>query len=154
MAASRWRADGEPITSKTPTAVLQRVLAASRSRGLRVPTLDSSCQLVQADTAGRSATLQQGQFTVDLAVDLGAQAVRVFGGPLPVGHAALDELAAAADVLGGIARYAATCGIRILLETHDSAWSRSANAVALIEAAGEPNAGILYDVLHPYRMGE
>ena len=150
-----WRlADGEPITPQTPVPVLERVLAATQSRGLRVPALDSSCRLVQADAAGRSATLREGEFMVDLAVDLGAPVVRVFGGPLPAGKTALDELAPAAEVLSGIARYAASRGIRILLETHDPAWSRSANAVALIEAAGEPNVGILYDVLHPCRMGE
>jgi sugar phosphate isomerase/epimerase len=54
----------------------------------------------------------------------------------------------------GMARYAAAHGIQILIETHDPAWSRSANVVALTAAAGTPSVGILYDVLHPCRMGE
>ncbi len=84
----------------------------------------------------------------------GAPAVRVFGGPLPDGVSIGEALAPAAEVLSGIAHYAAAHGIQILVETHDPAWSRSANAVALMAAAGVPSVGILYDVLHPCRMGE
>ena len=150
-----WRlADGEPITSQTPESVLRRVSEATRSHSLSVPALDSSCQLVQADAAGRSAAIREGERMVNLAINLDAPAMRVFGGPLPDG-ASLDEaLTPAAEVLRAIARYAAPHGIHILLETHDPAWSRSANAMALMEAVGEPNVGILYDVLHPCRLGE
>lgn len=150
-----WRlADGEPITSQTAPSALRRLVEATQSRGLRVPALDSSCQLVQPDAAGRVASAREGRFMVDLAVQLGAPAVRVFGGPLPDGVSLTDALGPAGEVLRSIARYAAPHGIRVLLETHDPDWSRSANAVALLEAAAEPTVGILYDVLHPCRMGE
>jgi sugar phosphate isomerase/epimerase len=150
-----WRlADGEPITSQTTASVVRRVVEATHACGLRVPALDSSCRLVQADAAGRSAAMREGEFMVNLASDLGAAAVRVFGGPLPDDVSISEALAPAAEVLSGIARYAAAHGIQILLETHDPAWSRSANAVALTAAAGAPSVGILYDVLHPCRMGE
>jgi sugar phosphate isomerase/epimerase len=150
-----WRlADGDPITSRTSAAVLRRVIAATHARGLSVPALDSSCQLVQDDVDGCSKSVREGEFMVDLASHLGAQALRVFGGPLPQDLSVREALPAAADVLRSIARYAARHGIHILLETHDPAWSHSANAAALVETAGEPNIGILYDVLHPCRMGE
>ncbi len=150
-----WRlADGEPITSQTSPAVLQRVVEATRARGLRVPALDSSCQLAQVDDAGRSKCVREGEFMVDLALTLGAPAVRVFGGPLPERVAIGEALAPAAEVLRRIAQHAAAHDIQILVETHDPAWSRSANVVALTTAAGVPSVGILYDVLHPCRMGE
>jgi sugar phosphate isomerase/epimerase len=150
-----WRlADGEPITSQTSPEVLRRVVEATRARGLRVPALDSSCQLAQVDDAGRSKSVREGEFMVNLALTLGAPALRVFGGPLPDGVSIGEALAAAAEVLRRIAQHAAAHDIQILVETHDPAWSRSANAVALTTAAGVPTAGILYDVLHPCRMGE
>jgi sugar phosphate isomerase/epimerase len=150
-----WRlADGEPITSQTSPEVLRRVVEATRARGLRVPALDSSCQLAQVDDAGRSKSVREGEFMVDLALTLGAPAVRVFGGPLPDGVSIGEALAPAAEVLRRIAQYAAAHNIQILVETHDPAWSRSATAVALTTAAGVPSVGILYDVLHPCRMGE
>ncbi len=150
-----WRlADGEPITPQTSASVVRRVIEATHARGLSVPALDSSCRLVHADAAGRSAAVREGEFMVDLAIKLGAPAVRVFGGPLPDGVSLSEALAPAAEVLSGIARYAAAHDIQILLETHDLAWSRSANAVALTATAEVPSVGILYDVLHPCRMGE
>ena len=150
-----WRlADGEPITSQTPASVLRRVIEATKARGLSVPALDSSCRLVQDDAAGRSKAVREGEFMVNLASDLGAQALRVFGGPLPPDDSVSEALARAPEVLGSIARYADAYGIHILLETHDPAWSRSANAVALMASAGLSSVGIVYDVLHPCRMGE
>jgi sugar phosphate isomerase/epimerase len=150
-----WRlADGQPVSPQTPAPVLRRMVEATRSRGLRVPALDSSCRLVQPDAASRSQTVQEGEFMVDLAVELGTPALRVFGGPLPDGVSAGEVIPAAAEVLRSLVRYGAAKGVRILLETHDPAWSRSSQAIALLEAAGEPNIGILYDVLHPCRMGE
>jgi sugar phosphate isomerase/epimerase len=150
-----WRlANGEPITSQTPAAVLRRMIAATQARGLRVPALDSSCQLFQPDAAGRTKSVREGERMVDLAVSLGARALRVFGGPLPHELSVSEVLAPAADVLSSIARYASGHGVHVLLETHDPVWSHSANAVALVEATGAPNVGILYDVLHPCRMGE
>jgi sugar phosphate isomerase/epimerase len=150
-----WRlADGDPITSRTSAAVVQRLIAATHARGLSVPALDSSCQMFQDDVDCRTTSVREGEFMVDLASNLGAQALRVFGGPLPHDISVREALPAAADVLRSIARYAARHGIYILLETHDPAWSRSVNAAALVETAGESNIGILYDVLHPCRMGE
>jgi len=150
-----WRlADGEPITSQTSPEVLRRVVEATRAHGLRVPALDSSCQLAQVDDAGRSKSVREGEFMVNLALTLGAPALRVFGGLLPDGVSIGEALAPAAEALRRIAQHAAAHDIQILVETHDPAWSRSANAVALTTAAGVPSVGILYDILHPCRMGE
>jgi sugar phosphate isomerase/epimerase len=149
-----WRlADHEPITRQTPEPTIQRVVAATRSRGLRVAAVDSSCCLAQPDAQGRAEAVREGAFIVDLAATLGAPLVRVFGGPLPPGVSVDEALAPAAEVLNSLAQYAGE-HLRVLLETHDPAWSRSANALALLEAAGQPPAGLLYDVLHPCRMGE
>src|SRR5260370_8670202 len=150
-----WRlADGEPITSQTPPAVLQRVVEATRGRWLRMPALDSSCLLVQNDEAGRSKSVREGEFMVNLALTLGAPAVRVFGGPLPDGVSIGEALTPAAEVLRRIAQHAAAHDIQILLETHDPAWSPSPHAAALTSSAGVPPVGILSTVRHPAPLGE
>lgn len=150
-----WRiADGEPITAATSPAIIRRVVAATRSYGLSVVALDTSCRLVQPDVTARIATLDEARFMIDLATELGAPMVRLFGGPLSPDETVEAALPAAAALLRAIADLAAAQGVRALLETHDPAWSLSANALALLHGAGASSAGIVYDVLHPYRMGE
>lgn len=150
-----WRlADGQPITAETPAPVLRRLIATTHGQGLAVAALDTSCRLVQPDAAAIEATIGEARFMIDLAVELGAPAIRVFGGSLPANRTVDDVLPSAADLLRRIARYAAARGIALLVETHDLAWSHSPHLAALIAAADQPAAGVLYDVLHPYRLGE
>lgn len=76
-----WRLAGtELLSGQSSVTLVQRVVDATRSRGLLVPALDSSCRLVQPDAAGREATLREAQSMLNLAVRLEAPAVRVFGG--------------------------------------------------------------------------
>src|SRR5258708_37812156 len=100
-----WRlAAGEPIASQTSPEVIRPVVDATPARGLPVPALASSCQLAQVDDAGRSKSVREGEFMVNLALTLGAPAVRVFGGPPPDGGSIREALAAAPE---GVARIAA-----------------------------------------------
>lgn len=160
-----WRlADGAVLSPQTPQAVKLRVVQATRRAALSVACLDTGCQLVQVSDEARSKTVQDIKEMVDLATQLEAPLLRVFGGPLPNGLSRTDLLEPTAQTLRQAAEYAAQNGVKIVLETHD-AWSHSADAIALVEAAtgtlGQPfddkdtsGPGILWDVHHPYRMGE
>jgi sugar phosphate isomerase/epimerase len=152
--AIEWRlADGEVLTPQTPLTIKKRVLTATRQHNLTVACLDTSCRFVQAETANRAAVVQDCKDMIDLAVELEAPFVRVFGGEIPAGFSRADLLAPTAQALAESAEYAAPKGITVLLETHDD-WSRSQDARTLVETANVPNLKILWDVHHPYRMGE
>jgi sugar phosphate isomerase/epimerase len=153
-AAIEWRlADGEVLTPQTPLSVKKRVLSATRQYNLAVACLDTSCRFVQAETANRAAVVQDCKEMVDLAVELEAPYVRIFGGEIPANLTRADILVPTASAIAEAAEYAAPKGVTILLETHDD-WSNSGDARALVEAAGVANLKILWDVHHPYRMGE
>jgi sugar phosphate isomerase/epimerase len=130
------------------------VIAATRVHGLSVAALDTSCRLVQPDAAGREATFREARFMIDLALELAAPAVRVFGGELSGDMTVEEALPPAAELLGRMADEAAARGLVVLVETHDPVWSRSRNVTALTAACGSPGTGVLYDVLHPCRAGE
>jgi sugar phosphate isomerase/epimerase len=150
-----WRlADGEPISPQTPAPVLRRLVAATRDYGLVVVGLDSSCRLVQPTASGAEVTAAEARFMIDLAVGLGAPAIRVFGGALANDQSVDDALPQAADLLRRLASYGTMREVAVLVETHDEAWSHSPHMAALIAAAAQPTAGVLYDVLHPYRAHE
>lgn len=89
----------------------------------------------------------------ELACDLGAPIVRVFGGAIAPGTTEADGLARAAENLRAFGDAASKVGVRIVLETHD--WfSTGARAAALIDAADHPSVSPLWDLHHPFREGE
>jgi fatty-acyl-CoA synthase len=77
-----------------------------------------------------------------LANEWGAPLVRVFGGPFDA-----DDVAAR---IGGILSDAT---VTVALETHDDA-SSSAVVAHLLDAVGTPLLAALWDVHHPFRVGE
>ena len=161
--AIEWRlADGELLNSGTPQAVRTRIINATRQAGLKIACLDTSCQFVQATSEKREALAQEAIQMVDMAAELGAPLLRVFGGAIPEGLSREELLQPTAEVLGRVAAYAATRGITVSIETHDD-WSKSEDIARLVEMAlktgpmadaTRPGLAILWDVHHPYRMGE
>ena len=89
---------------------------------------------------------------LELARDLGAPYVRVFpGGGTEQSPEQAD--ATAARRLGAAAGFAAECGVRILLETHDSHRTGAA-ATRVLKRVGHAQVGALWDVLHTWLGGE
>lgn len=101
-----------------------------------------------------------------LAKDLGARFVRVFPGA-PAAPAEADQLPQLADGHAAerraVARLArvqdliAETGVRVLVETHDS-HPRGADVARLLhllaEVVPDHRVGAIWDVLHPWRVGE
>jgi sugar phosphate isomerase/epimerase len=151
--AIEWRlADGEVLSPQTPESVKRRVVEVTQQHGLAVACLDTSCQFVQASDEARRQVIQAAIAMTDLAVELGAPYLRVFGGKIPEGSTRAELLAPTRAALATVAAYCATKAVTLLLETHDD-WSRSLDSLALI--TGIPaGAAILWDVHHPFRMDE
>ena len=116
--------------------------------GIEICCVDTSVVLSES---GSSVT--DGEQMMDLALALGAPYVRVFGGDVQDGETSEDCLKRAADKLGRLGKRAAKRGIRVLVETHD-AFSSGAKVSQLLDAVGEEGVGALWDLHHPYRMGE
>jgi len=82
----------------------------------------------------------------ELARDLGAPHVRIFGGKPESRELALNNLAAFGDA-------AAEAGVSLVLETHDD-FSTGETVAALLSEAAHPAVFSLWDLHHPYRQGE
>jgi len=99
---------------------------------------------------------------IDIAADLGALAVRVFpGGPtLPSAYDKVPELrepraeidARMVRRLRAVSEYAEDRGVRPCLETHDS--HPTGRLVAEVLGQVEGHVGVVWDVMHPWRVGE
>jgi len=152
--AIEWRlADGETIEPDISPEVRRRLREAPAAHGIEIACLDTSCRMAQESPEERAATLEAGKRMIDLAAELGAPFLRVFGGALPVGVTRTALLQPTAEVLRLLGTYGAERGITIALETHD-AWTRSEDLLELLQAVELPAVGILWDAHHTYRAGE
>jgi sugar phosphate isomerase/epimerase len=153
-AAIEWRlADGAIIEPDIPAEVRRRLREVPAAHGIEVACLDSSCRVVQATPEERATTIEAGQRMLDLAADLGAPFLRVFGGALPTNTTRASLLAPTAEVLHRLGIYGAERGVTVVLETHD-AWTNSQDVLTLLQAAQTTNCKVLWDTHHTFRFGE
>ena len=89
----------------------------------------------------------------DLAQDLGAPWVRVFGGKLAADLTRDAALGVAAETLRAFGDAATRVGVGIVLETHDD-FSTGAQVAELLALTAHPAVFSLWDLHHPYRQGE
>ena len=119
--------------------------------GFRVCGLSSSVRFEETNPATRATQLANGRAYCDLAVELGAKFVRVFGDlirPEEDEARQLDWIASGLQLLG---EYASTVGIDVLIETHGD-FCRSEKMVALMSRVSSPAVGVLWDTHHPWRF--
>ena len=152
--AIEWRlADGELIAPETPLAMQRRLREVPAAYGIEVACLDTSCRVVQGSAQERAAQIEAGRRMIDMAAEMGAPFVRLFGGPIPEGMTRADILDPSAEVLHALGEYGASRHVTALIETHD-AWSQSEDVLALFRAAASPAVKVLWDIHHTYRSGE
>lgn len=153
-AAIEWRlADGAIIEPDVSADRRRRLREVPAAHGIEVACLDSSCRVVQREPKERAATIEAGQRMLDVAADIGAPFLRVFGGEVPANTTRTSLLDSAAAVLHALADYGAERGVTVILETHD-AWTNSEDVRALVQAAALPAIKVLWDTHHTYRFGE
>lgn len=120
--------------------------------GLSVCGLASSVRFDESGTIARARQLEVGRRYLELARDLGAKFVRVFGDVLPAEPAArADALAWIGDGMNVLAEQAASAGLEVLLETHGD-FSDTRNVADLMSRVSSPAGGVLWDTHHPWRF--
>ena len=116
--------------------------------GLAVPMLTSACCLGAGDTA---AFVAEAKAYVDLAAQAGARYVRVMCTATP--QPAETDLPLAKRLYAELAEYAAgtgDAGVRVLIETN-GVLADSSVLKEFLDGIPEGNAGVLWDIHHPYR---
>lgn len=144
--------DGEIITSALTREQRQRISTLVARAHLSIIGLDTSLRVAQTDASSRAEQIREGLALLELAHDLEVPFIRVFAGPPP--DASVEAaIAGAAATLEPLLPRARELGVAIALETHD-AFSSSAVVAQVLKQIEDPMVGALWDLLHPYRMGE
>lgn len=143
--------DGALIRPDLPRAARERIRAVLRAAGLELMAVDSSIRLLgEQPEAEAGAELLA---FLELAADLGAPLVRVFGGAAPEGTEAEAATARAAGILERAVPEAERLGVSVGLETHD-AFSAVGAVAAVLARVPSVQVGMVWDLLHTHRMGD
>jgi len=149
-----------PDFQSSELAARQRELAEAR---FEVRGLASSVQLQSPDKAERERQLESGRRYFELAAELGARFVRVFGDVLqptedssvPVEEVSPEQrqltVSLVADGLNQLGELAEPFGIEVLIETHGD-FASTLVMTETMRQVTHPSAGVLWDTHHPWRF--
>ena len=120
---------------------------------LEIIGLGLSTRFSSPDPAEPRGNLKDLQRYLELANDLGAPMVRSFGGNLQPDCTIEQTIDWVAESLAAAMPDAEKQGVTVLLETHD-AFCRGAEVAKVLAQVEHPRLQAVWDVHHPFRMGE
>jgi len=144
--------EGEMDLTKATPFTASRLQATKRElkeRGLAIPCLDTSCRFDQATELDNS--IDEGKRHIDLAGELEAPSIRVFGDRIPDSQSREKIIEQVVQGLLALAQHADGTGVQVLLESHND-FARVQNLLDVMQAVHHPHVGVLWDVHHPYRF--
>ncbi|MDF3055809.1 MAG: hypothetical protein K0R17_24 [Rariglobus sp.] len=129
----------------TERARLRRMIKDS---GVAVACLSPGLRFADPETAPQQ--IAEASAYIDLAADIDAPRVRVFGGELGKGIDRDTAIDLVADALQSLAPQARARGVTLCMETHD-AWTNPDHVVAVLERVNDPHVRAVWDIMHPLR---
>jgi len=121
--------------------------------GLRVSDLGASARMHEADPAVRAAQLDEGKRFVDLAHQLHAPYVRVFGDKVPAGQSKADVVSRIVDGLRTLGEHAKGSGVGIIIESHGD-FTDSPTLTDILTRSAMENVALLWDTHHTFVAGK
>lgn len=148
----RWL-EGGIIPADMPAERRRQIKQTMQRHNLEIIGLGLSTRFSAPDPGERQTNLDDLLRYLELANDLGAPMVRTFGGNVQPGQTIEQTIDWVAENLIAALPTAEQQGVTILLETHD-AFCRGAEVAKVLAQAPHPRLQAVWDVHHPFRMGE
>jgi sugar phosphate isomerase/epimerase len=123
----------------------------SVTAGIPFSCVATSC--TYADPAKTEAMLSDTHQAIDLAADIGAGRIRVFGGVMPQGFAREAAIELVAKSLKSVADHAGERGVSVCMETHDH-WCDPNHVAQVMRAVNHPAIAVNWDIMHPVRVAK
>jgi sugar phosphate isomerase/epimerase len=144
--------EGEDSLWKLPVfqgAALASVKHTLADHGVAISCLDTSCRFDSPDAADRERWVNEGERMSDLAAELGAPGLRVFGDTIRPRANRESTRGWIADSLCRLAEIAAPKGVEVWLETHgDFAGARDTSEI--LARVTPTNTGIVWDPINSF----
>lgn len=136
------------IELATDVAGRARLKAMVKDSGMTLSALAPGCRF--AIPAKLEKQLAEAAAYIDLAADVGAPRLRVFGGELDPSIERDTAIKNVAEALKSLVPQARARGITLCMETHDS-WTSPDHVVAVLERVNDPCVRAVWDIMHPVR---
>jgi len=145
--------DGQIIPSDLPAQRRAEIRKLMQQNGLVIAGIGASTRFSSPDPAERRKNQDELRRYLELANALESPMVRTFGGNVAEGHTIAETIDWLAEGLAGVMETAEAQGVTVVLETHD-AFCRGQEVAATLAKVEHPRLKAVWDVHHPYRMGE
>ena len=136
------------IETDISTAKRQEIKSKFAQSGVAACCIATSC--TYANPAKSQQMIDETFRCTDLAADIGAPTIRVFGGQIGEGLSREAAIDLVAKSLGSVAGHAADRGVAVCMETHD-AWCDPKNVAAVMKRVNHPAICVNWDIMHPVR---
>jgi sugar phosphate isomerase/epimerase len=105
------------------------------------------------DPQARQEQVEETKQYLQLAGDIGAPNLRVFGGAAPEEPPMEQAVEYVTEALAQCVQTADDCGVNLCLETHD-AFCNATHVGQAIKNVAHPRLGACWDIMHPQRAGQ
>lgn len=149
-----WR--GGPHGHIHPGLTLAAITALRRAvseAGLCSLAITAYTSFVSESLAERQRNVDELKRYADLAAEMGARYIRAFLGEVPSTLTVVDSYGRVADCLDQAAHYAATVGVTIAIEPHDS-FVRSSAVAPILGRVPHPHLGVIWDIANAFSADE
>ena len=127
--------------SGTQIAATRRALT---DHGPMIACVDTSCRFHSPDAKQREAAIVEGERMSDLAAELGAPGIRVFGDTIQPGANRDSTRSWIAESIRTLADRTAQKGVRVWLETHGD-FVAAGETAAILRECDSPAVGVVWD---------
>ena len=135
-----------PVFSGKELASTKRALA---DHALTISCLDTSCRFHSPEAAERGRWTTEGKRMADIAAELGAPGLRVFGDTIQPGADRASTRSWIADSIRELAEATATRGVEIWIENHGD-FAGAGETAAILQQSACANGGVVWDPVNSF----
>ena len=139
-----------PVFSGKELASTKRALA---DHALTISCLDTSCRFDSPHAAERRRWIVEGERMADLAAELGAPGLRVFGDTIQPGADRASTQSWIAESIRELAEIIATRGVEVWIDNHGD-FSAAQEAAAILAQAACPRVGVVWDPANSFAASQ
>jgi sugar phosphate isomerase/epimerase len=137
------------IELDTSLAQRRAIREQAAASGVALCCVATGCKY--ADPATAPAMVEDTRRAIELAAEIGAPRLRVFGGAVAQQLTRDQAIELVADSLSAVAGAAASAGVTICLETHDD-WTNPAHVAEVMRRVDSPAIAVNWDYQHTTRI--